>query len=732
MIICDIFRCNDWNIRRFNIFILSLLIAYDFSFISSLFLYNFEILPQILGFLMITFVPGYIILRILKIHNIDRVVNLLLAIGLSLSFTMIFGFGFNLFLPYIGISKPISTFPLFCGLNLIILILLPICYSIDREFSSPQDKLFITFSPMLLYLFLLPILSVLGTYFMNYYNSNILIMILLFLISLVPILAIFGRTKTSLYPLMILSISISILLQMNLISMHLWSYDIFFEAYSTNQVLENGMWNPNIDSIIPLLIFTILSPIYSILCDLNIVWVFKIIFPILFSFTPLALYQIYQKIEFGEYKPDSEIAMLSVLVFVFFYGFFKDMPDKQHIAELFLALILLLVVINNSERSILLFIFSFSLITSHYGVSYLFMLSLIFMYLFNKFSSDKKNCLLTPNYILFFSILTLGWYIYISGGYEFQNIISVFKRLSGISEVFQSDLRSGLSYLNSGSNDVLWIIYKVIHIFLQFFIFIGIFNLLSTIKKNKTESFEISLISIAFYIFVLIQITKTYGMGFDRILQITLILLSPLSLWGFLTILKHLTAVYTHISSQLISSKSLEKRRPIFMHVLNAKNENNSYQKGRFCFAIFLMIFFMFNSGLVFQVAGDTLPGYCINLNNSAGWPVYSESEVYGVNWLKYHGNEQDNVAVFNKWSAIKSRDGLLVSEKYNSKKLIHIRPETTELYDAYVFIGKLSMLKVESDEKDVNLEDSIFYKNILQKSEKIYNSGKSHLYISK
>ena len=133
MIIPDLFRLNDWNTRRFNLFIWSILVAYDFSFISNVPLYSLEILSKILGFVILTFIPGYIILRIFKVHDIDRVVTLLLAIGLSLSFIMIFGFTVNMFLPYIGVSKPISTFPLFYSLNISILVLMIIYYFRDKN-----------------------------------------------------------------------------------------------------------------------------------------------------------------------------------------------------------------------------------------------------------------------------------------------------------------------------------------------------------------------------------------------------------------------------------------------------------------------------------------------------------------------------------------------------------------------------------------------------------------------
>ena len=294
MIIPDLFRLNDWNTRRFNLFIWSILVAYDFSFISNVPLYSLEILSKILGFVILTFIPGYIILRIFKVHDIDRVVTLLLAIGLSLSFIMIFGFTVNMFLPYIGVSKPISTFPLFYSLNISILVLMIIYYFRDKKFNSSQNQLRITFSPMLFYFILLPLFSILGTESVNHYNFNMPVLILLFVISLSPILIALDRISRDLYPFMILSISLAILYNMNLISTHLWSYDIFYEAHTSKYVLENGIWNPGNKTMVPLLLFTILSPVYSLICDLNVIWVFKIIFPFFFSLTPLALYYVYK------------------------------------------------------------------------------------------------------------------------------------------------------------------------------------------------------------------------------------------------------------------------------------------------------------------------------------------------------------------------------------------------------------------------------------------------------
>jgi uncharacterized membrane protein len=734
--IFDILRWNDWNIRRFFIFIWSLLVAYDFSFVSYMPFNSTKILSQILGFSILTFVPGYIILRILKIHNLDRVASFLLAIGLSLSFIMVFGFSVNIFLPYIGISRPISTFPLFYSLNIAILILLIISYFRDRKFSSSEDQLCITFSPNMFFLFLPPILSIYGTYFMNLYNFNMLLMILLFIISFFPVLVALNRIPQNLYSFMILSMSISILFGLNLISTHLWSYDIFLEAYSSNYILQNGIWDPTIGSIIPLLLFTILGPTYSLLCDLSIVWVFKIVFPLLFSFTPLVLYHVYLKLDFGDYKLDHESATLSVFVFVFFYGFFKSMPDKQHLAELFLMLILMLSVIKiNVNIRIILFIFSFSLVACHYGISYLFMISLFFISAINKFKTNTYTSLLTPVYTVLFSILAISWFIYVSDGYKFEQLVRIGDHfLSSILELSGAGHRSGISYVNySSKTSILWVIYKLVHIVLQFFIFIGVLNLLRAIFNKKTRSFEISLISIFLYMFLFVQIFKSYGMGFDRVLQISLILLSPLSLWGFTSILTFLNQIYTYIYSQTSTLNKINGKFSFTSETSTTKktDKKNLSQKAQLPFAIFLLIFFLFNSGFVFEIADDPLPSYCINLNKSAGWPVYSEGEVCGVNWLK--SNEAGHrIAVYNQWSSIKSRDGLLVREKFHPITVIPIQMYTQKLYLTYIFLGKDSMDKVQEGEEYVELEDTRFYEYTLNNSNKIYNSGKSNLYLSK
>jgi len=446
-------------------------------------------------------------------------------------------------------------------------------------------------------------------------------------------------------------------------------------------VVEKGIWDPN-QEFTQLLLICILAPTYSLLCDLSLVWVFKTIFPFFFALAPLALYQVYQKIDFGEFRLSPRLALFSVFIFVFFYGFFKDMPDKQHIAELFMALILMLMVMDIPNRAPIGIILSFSLITSHYGVSYVFMLSLIFALLLSYVWRGKEKSILTPNFVLLFSVLAIGWYMYVAQGTIFENITYIGNHIvNKILEILKPDARSGITYLTYETPTLLWQIHKFIHIALQIFIAVGVVNLWISILKRKVRSPDISFLSTAFYILLIFQITTTYGMGFDRVLQITLVLLSPFAVIGCLIVSK----LIAKIKKDLIVWEIPQK-----------------------FFAIFLLFLFLFDSGFIFEINNDVVPPYSIALDKSAGWPVFSEEEVSAVMWLKEQGVE-------NVWT-VSHHDALILSTYYReaSRYYPEMHGKNIPLNTA-TYIGN----QVLKDERHGNLLSM----------DNIYNNGISKVY---
>jgi uncharacterized membrane protein len=209
------------------------------------------IIRQLIVFIYLTFVPGILILRILKLHKVGNVETLLYTVGLSIAALMFTGFfmnftGFfmNIFYPYFGISGPISITPLIITISVVVLVLCILCYVRDKDFSDPS---FIDaeeiLSPPVLFLCLIPFLAVFGTYLVNFHHNNILLMLMIVVIALVVLLIAFDKfIPKNLYPLAVFIIAISLLYHGSLISMYLTGWDIHAEYYFHKLVEMNGFW----------------------------------------------------------------------------------------------------------------------------------------------------------------------------------------------------------------------------------------------------------------------------------------------------------------------------------------------------------------------------------------------------------------------------------------------------------------------------------------------------------
>ena len=113
-----------------------------------------------------------------------------------------------------------------------------------------------------------------------------------------------------------------------------------------------------------------LSPIYSVILNTDGAWVFKIIYPFIFSLVPLALFHIYRQ------QISANKAFLAVFFFMAVPTYSLEMIAlaKQQIAELFFALFILLMVdrkLRLSQRLTLAIIFALSIAVSHYGLGFI-------------------------------------------------------------------------------------------------------------------------------------------------------------------------------------------------------------------------------------------------------------------------------------------------------------------------------------------------------------------------
>ena len=94
------------------------------------------VVQQITGFLFLTFVPGVLLLRILRVHGINIFESAAYSVGLSLTLIMFSGAIINFLLPPFGIRNPISPYPILITLTVETLVLMGAAWFRDRHYIA--------------------------------------------------------------------------------------------------------------------------------------------------------------------------------------------------------------------------------------------------------------------------------------------------------------------------------------------------------------------------------------------------------------------------------------------------------------------------------------------------------------------------------------------------------------------------------------------------------------------
>jgi uncharacterized membrane protein len=370
---------NDWQIKKCLALSISLLLAM-LGLVGLVGLgFDVPVLRQIIGFIFLTFIPGLLILRILKIHNIGIIESVLYSVGLSLAFVMAVGVVANFALPPLGVSQPIALAPLIVTFTVFFLILCFLAYARDKDFRPtnplPEDNakiakpsFFTNLNPFLLAI-LLPLLAILGASLVNSYHNNAILLAFIFIVIVIIGLVAFNKfIPPPVYPFLIVMMAIALIYQTTLISSNLVGSDIHLEYYAGNLVKENGYWDATIPfTINSCLSIVMLGPIYSLLLNMDIVWLFKIVYPLFFCLAPLAIFRILHL----QIKPS--YAFLATFFFISMPMFMMDMAQlaRQQLSELFFVLVILLMVdrkLTLIQRTTLVIIFGFGVVVSHYGM----------------------------------------------------------------------------------------------------------------------------------------------------------------------------------------------------------------------------------------------------------------------------------------------------------------------------------------------------------------------------
>lgn len=709
-------------------------------------------LRQIIGFIFLTFIPGVLLLKVLKFHELSMIEVLLYSVGLSISFLMFTGLLMNALYPFI--SKPISTMPLAITISITVLMLCILVHKRGKGFPGLNYTGFKNIlSPPVLFLCSIPVLSILGTFSVAFYANNIILLFMIVLISFTAALIAFDRfIPKKLYPLAIVAIAVALLYSTTLISMYLTGWDIHSEYYFSNLAITRSFWDPTIpNNINAMASIVMLSPIYSSLLGMDDAWVFKIIYPLLFSLVPLGLYRVYQKLT------DEKVAFLSVFFFMSFFTFFTEMTAlaRQEIAELFLVLLLLPIVdkkVNSAKGVALSVIFAISLIISHYGLSYIFM----FFYLISTWilllltrnsalnrlwkgildrkqnnTHQTKNLIpttgiITGAFVLFFIASACLWYTYVSSSAPLESIASIGNNI--VTNIFTEFFNpSGKGYLLSlalggalGTPSLQREIHRIVQYVTEFFIIVGILGLIARRKEFKINR-EYLMMALTSMVLLLMCIVLPYFAGYlnvTRLYQITLIFLSPFCVLGGIAFFRGALKLF---KASRITIKA------VYAMLL-----------------IVLVAYFMFNTGFFYEITGDvpfsaslgfqrmkasTDLAVKVNFNGIYTYDV----EVFSARWLSEYRSDASKV-----FADVQARGRVLVGYGMISPEDFGtISNDTTiDTIDAlaYIYLERLNvvdglMTYTASPSGGIRYFNTTDILPILDKCNCIYSNGGSSIY---
>ena len=250
------------------------------------------------------------------------------------------------------------------------------------------------------------------------------------LLSLIVLIIILSRPKhRGWYLASAFIISLNILYLTQLVSPHILGTDVHQEKYMIDQTIALGRWvasNPA-TTLNTLLSITVTPAIYHQVLNISSESFLKYITPLVYSFVPLILFLIYERIFRGLGKVRrvfSENRMLfsflSTLVYVFNFAFFMG-PGNSRMIPSFLGIALAIYALINEDmpvfaRRLIFMLASFLVFVSHYTSSAFWIFTIICVLVivipYSKYVAKKTTDIFTLNSVILQIVLYVFWYFF--------------------------------------------------------------------------------------------------------------------------------------------------------------------------------------------------------------------------------------------------------------------------------------------------------------------------------
>jgi uncharacterized membrane protein len=519
-------------------------------------------------------------------------------------------------------------------------------------------------------LLLLPFMSVFGAYLFNARGTSVgTVLVLLAVAALILVCGFTRYVPKRYYSLAIGAIALALVLHNALITNYLWGFDIQIEHFVAQTVVSNGFWgaapslNYNTLNLNAMLSITMLTPLLSIATGISVTWVLKLIVPLLFAMVPLGLYRLYEK------QTSPRIALFGVLFFMVTFSFYTELLTmaRQEIAEFFIVALLLLLVdkqMRRMPRFSLFGVFGFSLIVSHYALTYVFLFCFILAWLMllvvgsfdvqaltqrfsRKGDADRSvppfrrprrlRSGISAVFVVGFTLIAALWYRFANNSQPFDTFARIlamtlaylgirgpYAQLSGASNATDVPLPTMISTANGGLDTTglqSILAYKLpLHQVTEYLILIALIaafvGLLFALKERSRLKFsnEYLAFSVAMLVVLYLCLEQPLfaaSLNLSRFVQISQIVLSVFLVVG-------IVGVY-----------GLVKRR-------GAKVASQGTMSPPFkALACFMVVLFLFNVGLVYKVAGELNDSPTVMaLDTSVDFGKFNDQEMIAAKWI--------------------------------------------------------------------------------------------------
>ncbi len=645
------------------------------------FFFDIPVVRQVIGFIYLTFIPGFVFMKLLKQDNLGQAEIILFSVGLSLAFVMLVGLALNEIGSIFGIKQPLEPSLLVLIFSGFVLLGTLTCYfrgSKDLQLVGLTKGMVIRF----FVLCLLPVSSVVGAYFANVTgNTSILILDLLAVLA-VFVVAVFSKRliPSKFHLILVFLLAITLLSQYSLISNYVQGFDIKVEYYVASLTKDTGFWNSSasftdvgLGRFYSMLSVTILPKIYSNILNMDLTWIFKIVYPLFFAVVPMALYLLWRG-KFGV-----TVAFLAVFLFMSQTTFYTDMLSlaRQMIAEVFFVLLFLFLFSKNLSSKnvkILFFIFGFCLVDSHYSLALIFGFSISLWWIIG-YLTKKRIRNLSLSMVVLFLVLMFSWFVITVSSANILSISSSSTRIiGGFSDFFNPSFRGSTVMQGLGASGAisspLYNVSRVIAYATQLLIVIGFIVLLLK-RKKKDFDFEYIIPCLAsLLLMVMCILVPNFASSFNmtRFYHVFLFFLAPLLAIGCIELFR--------LSAKLF--RVAAKRKTEIFSLILMTSLIGSY--------------FLFQTNLIYEVADEvswSLPlsqyrlGYRLYLDF---WYV-SDHQVKSSEWLSQHTNES-NLVVYADSSVINNLVAYGGIDPENADPIYDI---ISPKYGEFVYLGELN-----------------------------------------